>query len=279
MINDYSMPEDACDCHAHVLGPYARWPLAASAAHVPPEAIYEAYRAMLDAAGFKRGVLVHPGVYGFNYGVMLDALARGGGRLAGVAVATAEVADSRLAELAGGGVRALRYTEVRARGGNAPAPGKAVFADFEATRSRLREHGLHAEFWADCDHFVAQARRLAGAGVELVLDHAGLFDAAAGVTAPAFQDLLALLREGLVWVKLPMHRNAPRGTDLQALRPFHDALVEANPERLVWGSDWPWLGVRPFGTTELRDLMLGWVPDPGLRRRILSSNPARLYRF
>lgn len=275
-----ALPAGACDCHTHVLGPYARFPLSPAAAHVPPEAPLDAYLKMLDAAGFARGVLVHPGVYGEDYGAMLHALATAPQRLRGVAVATAAVADATLDQLLAAGVRALRYTEVAARGGAAPAPGKAVFSDFTATRERLRERGMHAEFWADCGHFVRHARALAGHGVELVLDHSGLFDVSLGTKHADFQDLLALLREGQVWVKLSMHRNSRARPDYAELRPFHDALLRANPARLVWGSDWPYLGVSPpFAGGELRDLLLAWTDDAALRQRILVDNPAALYRY
>jgi 2-pyrone-4,6-dicarboxylate lactonase len=274
------IPARAVDCHTHVLGPYSEFPLAPSAPHAPAPAPLDRYLAMLDHSGFERGVLVHPGVYGFDHGAMLAALAAAPGRLKGVAVATADVGDAALNALQGAGVRALRYTEVRARGGSAPAPGKAVFADFLATRARLAERGMHAEFWADCDHFASHARVFAGHGVELVIDHAGLFDVAAGVGDAAFRDLLALVREGLVWVKLTMHRNSRQRPDHGDTRAFHEALLNANPSRLVWGSDWPYLGVAPpFGDTELRDQFLGWTADAALRRQILVDNPARLYGF
>jgi predicted TIM-barrel fold metal-dependent hydrolase len=279
MTTDISIPQGACDCHTHVLGPYERFPLAPSAPHAPAEAPFEACMEMLAAAGFERGVVVHPGVHGWDYGAMLDALERGAGRLKGVAVATADVGDDDLAWLAARGVCALRYTEVRARGGSAPAPGKAVFADFLATRERLSEHHMHAEFWSDCDHFVAHARTLAGNGVALVLDHAGLFQVEHGVGDRAFQDLLALLREGEVWVKLAMHRNSRARPGNVDVRPFHEALLRANPARLVWGSDWPYLGVPAFAPCELRELFLDWTSDAGLRRQILVDNPAQLYGF
>lgn len=274
-----SMPAGACDCHTHVLGPYADFPLAATAPSGPTEAPLESYLAMLDRSGFERGVVVHPGVYGDDYSALLNAMRVAPERLRGVAVATGTVPDGTLDELHAHGVRALRYTEVAARGGNTPAPGKAVFADFLATATRLKERGMHAEFWSDCSNFVLHAPALAHTGVNLVLDHAGLFDRHAGVEGAAFQNLLALLREGVVWVKLTMHRNGADRPGYADVRAFHDALVDANPARLLWGSDWPYLGVAPFGDTELRDLFLAWTGDASLRQQILVDNPAQLYQF
>ncbi len=279
-VKTVDLPPGACDCHTHVIGPYADFPLSANAALVPREAPLAQYFAMLERSGFARGVIVHPGVYGADYRALLDALAAAPDSLRGVAVATAEVADKTLDYLRDRGVRALRYTEVKARGGSAPASGKAVFADFLASAPRLRERGMHAEFWADCGHFVEHARSLVAPGVDLVLDHAGLFDRQAHVEGRDFQNLLAMVREGLVWVKLTMHRNSVARPGYNDVRAFHEALLAANPTRLIWGSDWPYLGVpEPFCETQLRDLFLEWTADAGVRQQILVDNPARLYGF
>jgi len=64
-------------------------------------------------------------------------------------------------------------------------------------------------------------------------------------------------------------------------RPFHEALVRANPDRLVWGGDWP----HPRVEGEMPDaghllsLFQMWTPDQAVRHKILVSNPARLYGF
>ena len=62
---------------------------------------------------------------------------------------------------------------------------------------------------------------------------------------------------------------------------FARALVEAAPERLLWGSDWPHVMIRTAMPNDgaLFDVFAGWVPDAGLRKRILVDNPARLYDF
>src|SRR5689334_11135617 len=92
-------PGGACDCHAHVFGPYARFPLAAERSYTPPEAPVEAFLAHLDALGFARGVLVTASAQGTDNRAILDAMRRYPGRLRGVAVLGAEASDREIDEL------------------------------------------------------------------------------------------------------------------------------------------------------------------------------------
>jgi predicted TIM-barrel fold metal-dependent hydrolase len=70
-------------------------------------------------------------------------------------------------------------------------------------------------------------------------------------------------------------------------------LVAANPERVLWGSDWPHTdaarvpgraptAISPFLPIDdglMLNQLARWVPNPAVRRTILVDNPARLYRF
>jgi predicted TIM-barrel fold metal-dependent hydrolase len=106
-------------------------------------------------------------------------------------------------------------------------------------------------------------------------------DAAAGADHPSFMALLALLADGVCWVKLSgAYRVSSCYPDYPDAQAFHAALVRANPERLVWGSDWPHPQVEAEkmpNDGHLLDLFNAWTPDPATRALILVSNPARLY--
>jgi predicted TIM-barrel fold metal-dependent hydrolase len=130
--------------------------------------------------------------------------------------------------------------------------------------------------------------------VDVVIDHMGLPDAAAGVGQPGFQAVLRLLAGKHVWVKLAGADRITRATGrLRDAIPFMRALAEAAPERLVWGSDWPNLGFhsgrqvqddavlphRELDAGELLDVLAEAVPDQATRHVILADNPARLYGF
>ena len=110
----------------------------------------------------------------------------------------------------------------------------------------------------------------------------GRTDARAGTATPGFQSLLRLVGDGGCWVKVSgAHRLSQSAPDYPDARPFHEALVRANPDRLVWGSDWPhprMEGEMP-DAGHLFELFQQWTPDEATRRRILVDNPARLYGF
>lgn len=274
-----ALPPGAWDCHTHIFGPYDRFPLAAERSYTPPEAPLEAYLAMLDGAGLAHGVLVHPSAYGLDHAALLHALDRAGARLRGTAVATSAITDAELSIMHRHGVRALRFVETGGPGGQRFV-GAVGLEEFPALAPRLKELDWHAQLWATCDAVVAAAPKLLAAGIPLVLDHMVRFDVARGTQDAAFRELLALLAGGGLWVKMTPARNSKRFPDYEDVRPFHDALARANPDNLIWGSDWPYLRMAEAtpDAGHLLDLLDDWCGDDTLRRKILADNPARLYR-
>lgn len=272
------LPPGAWDCHAHVFGPYERFPLASERSYTPPPAPLEAYLAMLDRVGLAHGVLVHPSAYGSDHAALLDALERTGSRLRGTAVATAEVSDAQLASQHRAGVRALRFVETGGPGGQRFA-GSVGIDEFPILAPRMKALGWHAQFWLTCEQFAAAAPRLLAFGIPLVVDHMGRFDVTRTPGDPAFAALLKLVAQAKVWVKLTPARNSKRFPNYEDVRPFHDALIRANPERLIWGSDWPFLrmGDATPDPAHLLDLLGEWTGDDALLTRILVTNPRTLY--
>ena len=273
-----ALPPGAWDCHTHVFGPYARFPLAAERSYTPPEATLEDYLAMLDRMGLAHGVLVHPSAYGLDHAALYDALERAGTRLRGTDVATAATPEAEFARMHRYGVRALRFVETGGAGGQRFV-GAVGLAELPRLAPRMKELGWHAQLWVTCDAVMAAAPALLALGVPLVLDHMARFEVERGVQDPAFQGLLALVAEGRVWVKMTPARNSKRFPDYADVRPFHDALARANPEQLIWGSDWPYLrmGDATPDAGHLLDLLDAWCGDDALCRKILVENPARLY--
>jgi 2-pyrone-4,6-dicarboxylate lactonase len=274
------VPPGACDAHAHVFGPFHRFPPSTHSVYALPEAPFEVYAATLVQLGMARGVLTQSAPYGTDPAALLDALRRGAGSLRGVAMAEAEAADATLAEMQAAGVRGLRFVEMRAPGG-ARYPGCVGVEALRALAPRMRELGWHAQLWASAAEHAALLPGLLGLGVPIVLDHMGCPDAARGTADPAFQALLGHLRDGRVWVKLTVCRVSRAKPDYPDARPLHDALVAANPDRLLWGSDWPYvrMGDPTPDAGRLLDLFQAWVGDAELARRILVDNPAALYGF
>lgn len=265
------------DCHAHLFGPYAAYPLAAERTYTPEEAREAQYAALLERLGMAHGVLVHPSAYGNDHRLVLSALAARP-QWRGVLVAQADTALD-LKALRAHGVRALRFSH---RGGAAANfAGSASLADLVAMAPALADAGLHAELWTDRQVLPGIADTLRALPVPVVLDHMAGFDVNAGVDEPGFATLVRLLGEGRVWVKLCAYRNLlslPAPQWLDAGRAFHQALVQANPDQLVWGSDWPHLNVKPVpDAADLLALFKQWAGSAAVVDKILARNPARLY--
>lgn len=266
------------DCHTHVFGPYAAFPLAADRSYTPPEATLEMYLAHLDRCGLAHGVLVQPSAYGSNHAALLDALKRANGRLHGTGVANAGIADRDLEEWNRHGVRGLRFVET---GG--PNGGRYVGAvgldELPKLAPRLKALRWHAEVWATTDQVVAMVPAMLRLGLPIAIDHMARFDVARGVRDAAFQSLLGMVRDGL-WIKLTPQRNSRQFPDYADARPFHDAFLAANPDRVIWGSDWPYLrmGEQTPDARHLLELLGGWCGDDALRRKVLVDNPAKLYQ-
>ena len=263
------------DCHAHLFGPYARFPLAADRAYTPPEAPLADHAALLARLGLGHGVLVHPSAYGRDHALLLHALAANA-NLRGVVVAQAGADAPDLRELRARGVRGARFSHRSGAGAN--FAGSASLDDLRALAPALADAGVHAELWTDCRALPAIADELRTLPVPVVIDHMGGFDVDAGVDDPGFRALLDLLGTGRVWVKLCAYRNLLGRPDPEAGRPFQRKMIEANPERLVWGSDWPHLRVTPVpDAAGLLATFEDWCGDAAVAERILRANPAALY--
>lgn len=271
-------PAGACDSHAHVCGPPDRFPPSPDAAYPPPLAPAEGYIAMLDRLGLRRGVLVQATPYGFDNSAVIDALERYPKRLRGVALAGPELAEEELERMARAGVRALRFAYfppgVRDIGG--------VGLDcIEPLAARMRAHGMHPQIWAPCATVVEMLPGLLRHDLPFVLDHMARISPDAGVHNRSFQRLLDMVRNENVWVKLIPHRVSQQHFRYRDLRPFHELLIEAAPDRMLWGTDWPYvrMGENTPDAGMLADLFWEWTADAALRQAVLVDNPARLFGF
>jgi predicted TIM-barrel fold metal-dependent hydrolase len=271
------LPPGACDCHVHVFGPAARYPFAANRTYTPPEASFRTYQAVMRDLGLTRAALVQPSVYGADNRVLLEALEQGGSSLRGVAVICSpdDCGEDDLAALHAAGVRGVRM--------NTLFPGAPHIADLGGLAARVAPLGWHLQVLVDVAESPDFVKRLGDLPVPTVFDHLGHMPAARGRDHPGFQGLLALLREGRTWVKLsaPYRISARGGPPYDDVRPFAEAVLDAAPDRVIWGSDWPHPaieGPRPDPAT-LLDPLFDWTGGADLLRRVLVDNPARLYGF
>jgi predicted TIM-barrel fold metal-dependent hydrolase len=275
------LPRGACDCHCHVFGPAARFPYAEPRSYTPEDAPLESYLALLDRLGFDRGVIVQPSAYGRDNRASLDALTREPKRLRGVAVGGAELNAAKLKEWHAAGVRGLRANEFR-RDGKPFYQNGVRLSEIEPLFSAMADLGWHLQLWLDTRDLPEMLPALARVPVPIVIDHMGRMEHHHGVNHPGFQALLRGVSEGKFWAKLSgTYRLGATAPDYREAKPFHDALVAANPGNLVWGTDWP--HPRPDGpapdAARLLQVLLDWTPDMQMRQAILADNPARLYGF
>jgi 2-pyrone-4,6-dicarboxylate lactonase len=270
----FEMPWLACDTHSHVISASPDYPMVAGRSYTPPPAPEASYLAHLAAVGCARGVLVQISVYGTDNRYLLEVLGRHPDRLRGVAVAGPEVTDRELEAMHAAGVRGLRI--------NVSFPGGGLSFDaMETLARRIAPLGWHMQFLTDGRELPGLLPRMRKLPCPGAIDHMGHMPAALGLRHPAFLAMRELVAEHGWWVKLSgAYRLADDWEHSPEMTPLAQALIEAAPDRMVWGSDWPHVAMgRMPDTGKLRNLLQEWAPDPALRKRILVDNPARLYGF
>jgi predicted TIM-barrel fold metal-dependent hydrolase len=272
------VPPLACDCHAHVFGPGNAFPFIPHGLYTPADALPEEFARMRAALGVARGVLVQPSIYGADNAAMLQALALDPVHLRGVAVLPFDAGTDQIERLHGAGVRGIRCNIVDLKFDKGVLP----LEQLRALCERIAPFGWHLEFLMHVNEFPQLDRQLGDFPVALVFGHLGYVPAALGTGTDGFAALLRLMRDGKAWVKL----TAPYRLTLDpypypVVDPIAQALVEAAPERLLWGSDWPHTFIKSAmpNDGDLFDLFARWVPDAALRERILVDHPAQLYGF
>lgn len=261
-----ALPAGSCDTHVHVIGPASAYPLGPQRNYTPVVCTLAQYREVMASCGIARAVLVQPSVYGTDNRQLLDALREGGAVFRGVVVLRADTSDAELDAMHTLGVRGIRLNLVN--------PQVVALEAVLALCDRITERGWHLQVqvrWNDAAELML-AGIVARTRLPLVIDHMGR-----PPTRQAPRALLDLLASGRGWVKL----SAPyRLGDVDVL-PLVHALVAANPEQLLWASDWPHpeLFTPTPHDADLVDLLGDWLVDDKLRQRICVANPARLYGF
>jgi len=269
------IPHGATDCHAHVIGPAWRYPFAANRSYTPPDALLPDYRHMLDTLGLSRAVLVQPSMHGDDNTVMMRAIAESADMdMRAVVVVPPDIERSKLVELHDLGARGVRINLIYA-GGNVDLGAAAHIA------ARIGEFGWHLQVLADVSAIPGLLPELSKLPVPVVFDHFGHMPADKGVADKGFAALVDMIKRGNTWVKISgACRLSGAGFPYRSLRPLCEALIAANPDRLVWGTDWPHTVTPDMPNDgDLIDLLCDWLGDQALIEKILVGNPAALYGF
>ena len=288
---DFAMPDGACDCHVHIIGDPMTFPMSPDRVYTPPEASVDALLARHRDLNLVRVVCVQPSFYGADNGALLDAMRRlGPHRARGVAVVGDDASGLDLDGMAKAGIRGIRINlETAGELDSVIAAGK-----LKAAIALCHPLHWHIQLYTRPLVIAALADIAATSPVPLVFDHFAGAQAARGLSQPGFDAVLKLVRSGKAYVKISAaYRATKMPPPYDDIVPFAQALVAANPERVLWGSDWPHTdptrvpGRAPTDVTPFLPVNDGivlnqlprWVPDATLRKTILTDNPARLYGF
>lgn len=271
-----ALPADACDTHAHIFGPAGKYAWSPARGYTPPDALPEAYEHLHRTLGVARAVITQPSVYGTDNAATLDYVSADLRNRRAVVSVDADVADAALQVMHDRGARGIRVN-IADPGGN---PFKS-FAELQHLAERLKAMGWHIELLLHVHE--ADLNELRRLPVDISVGHFGYMPASLGVDHPKYRAFLDMVSEGRCWVKLsgPYRITSRQHLPYDDTVPFAKALVECRPDRLLWGTDWPHpicpVPMPNDGT--MADMLLDWVPDEAVRRRILVDNPATLYGF
>jgi len=269
----YVPPPAACDGHCHIFGPADRFPYAQKRTYTPPDAPKEKLAALHRHLGLSRAILVQASCHGTDNSAMLDAIAWSKGAWRGVAMVSKDITDAELERLDAGGVRGVRFNFVAHLGG---APDlKAV----QSVLARIAPLGWHVQLHLDAGDIETYRDFLAQLRLPFIIDHMGRVQAQHGLQQKPFRLLLELMQNARAWVKVSgADRVSTSGKPFHDAVPFARALIEAAPDRVLWGTDFPHPNVNWMPNDgELVDLFATICDDDKLRRKILVDNPTRLY--
>jgi predicted TIM-barrel fold metal-dependent hydrolase len=287
---NFQVPADACDCHTHIHGDPEKFPFFAGRVYTPELASPEEMAALHKALGVKRVVIVTPSIYGTDNSATLFGMKARGSDARGVAVIDDKTPESELDAMTAAGIRGMRIN-LATSGVSDPAIGKQRL---QGAIERMKTRGWHIQMFTNLPLVSAIKDVVASAPMPLVFDHFGGAEARLGLDQPGFADLFDLVKTGKAYVKISgAYRASTQGPDYPDVAPLAKALIAANPERIIWGTDWPHPdsvtppGKKPTDVTPLHHIDDGrllnqlamWAPDAAIRKTILVDNPARLYGF
>jgi predicted TIM-barrel fold metal-dependent hydrolase len=287
---NFDVPAGACDCHTHIHGNPERFPFFAGRTYTPELASPEEMTALHKALRIDRVVIVTPSVYGTDNSATLFGMKARGATARGVAVIDGKTPERDLDAMNQAGIRGIRLN-LATGGVNDPAVGRLRF---QAAVERVKTRNWHVQLFTGLTMISAIKDLVASSPVPVVFDHFGGARADLGPEQPGFADLTELVRSGKAYVKMSgAYRASKLAPDYPDAAPLARALIAANSDRIVWGTDWPHpdsvtpSGKNPTDVTPLLQIDDGrllnqlpvWEPDGAIRKKILVDNPARLYGF
>jgi predicted TIM-barrel fold metal-dependent hydrolase len=284
---NFDVPDGACDCHTHIHGDPGKFPFFSGRVYTPEMALPEEMAALHKAIHMQRVVIVTPSVYGTDNSATLFGMKARGADARGVAVINDKTPDSDLDAMGQAGICGVRLN-LATGGTNDPAVARQRF---QVAAERIKSRNWHLQIYTNLAMISAIKDIVAVSPVPIVFDHFGGALAELGPQQPGFPELLEQVRAGKAYVKISgAYRASKLAPDYPDVAPLARALIAANPDRVVWGTDWPHPNSAPANPAYVTPLfqiddgrLLNqlpiWAPDAATRKKILVDNPARLYQF
>ncbi len=273
----YAPPLGAVDAHCHVFGPSDLFPYHPRRKYTPCDAPKEKLFELRDHLGFSRNVIVQASCHGSDNTALIDALHSSGELARGVSVLSPEVTDQELKQLDESGVRAVRFNFVKRLVDSTP---KEVFI---ALANRVKALGWHVVVYFESPDLtdLRPFLELLAKDQVVVVDHMGRPDVGKGIASEEFEAFISLLRNNEnIWTKVSCpERLTQLAHDYSDVVPFARELVEAFPNRVLWGTDWPHPNMKSHVPDDgnLVDVIPKIALTPKLRQHLLVDNPMRLY--
>jgi 2-pyrone-4,6-dicarboxylate lactonase len=269
------LPPGSSDSHVHIFGPRAKFPFADGRNYTPSDATKEMLFALHKRLGIEHCVIVQPNCHGYDNSVTEDAIAATGQAYKGVALVHTDVADAELKRLNAAGLCGARFHYMKHLN-------KGASVDEAITLSkRLADVGWHLQLHMEASLIGELTPAMKRSATPVVIDHIGRIDASLGLNQPYFNDLLKLMDDKKVWVKVSgCDRISKLGPPYADAIPFAKKLVAEFGDRVVWGTDWP----HPNHTHkpddgQLIDILAEIAPSPAALQALMVDNPQRLYKF
>ena len=266
--------DDICDSHFHVFGPPDRFPLVPTSKYVPPVSSVADHARIFKPLGVRRLVFIQPSCYGTDNRCMLEAMRPLGPRARAVVAIAPDIPDAELQVLHDAGARGIRLNAVN---GSTVASGQ-----LREVARKLKPLGWHLQVHIPMGQLPELADALLGTELPIVVDHFGTPDPAQGVEQPTYRTLARMLETGRCWVKLSApFRVSKAAWPYADMIPFAQLLLRLRPDRMVWGSDWPYIHFIDKVPADYDPLQFlqALVTDRALLQAVLCDNARRLYDF
>jgi 2-pyrone-4,6-dicarboxylate lactonase len=272
----FVVPKGAVDAHCHVFGPGERFPYAESRKYTPCDAPKEKLRELRSRLGFTRSVIVQASCHGTDNAALLDALQTSDGLERGIAVVSRDVADAEFELMHNAGVRGVRFNFVKRLVDTVPKDALLEVAE------RIAPMGWHIVIYFEPQDLPDLYDFLTALPTTVVVDHMGRPDVLKDPDGDEFGLFLKLLRENEnFWSKVscPDRLSIGGAPDYDDVVPFARRVIEAIPDRVIWGTDWPHPNLKSHMPDDgkLVDFIPRIAVTIGLQEKLLVDNPMRLY--